>query len=259
MGGHRFLHPVLLLTGLLVAPSVVAQQAPLLNLRPRAEEVRRLELHGDVMMARKRFREAVDFYAQAFQLDRKNAPAANKLGIAYFQVQDFGRAKSWYERALKIDKHFFEPQNNVGMVRYAQHDYKRARRHFEEALKLRPESASAHVNLAATYLALKKNEEAFQEYRLALLLDPQVLEKRSPFGVILQTQSVQDMAQFHFILAKTFAAMGDVERCLAYLRRAIEEGYRDFDRLNSEPAFALILEDVRFQQLLAEPPRAIEP
>ncbi|MFQ5816580.1 MAG: tetratricopeptide repeat protein [Terriglobia bacterium] len=247
------------LLALLASPALSAQQAPLVPLEPRAERIRRLELYGDVRMARKRYRDAAEFYGQALQLNSQKAPIANKLGIAYFQLQDYKRARSWYERALKIRRQFFEAQNNLGMVYYVRRKYKKARRSFERSLQLRPESASAHVNLAATYLSLKKPEQAFHEYRLALLLNPQILEKHSGPGVVLQTQSLEDMAQFHFVLARTFAAIGDVERCLAYLRRALEEGFRNLDLLNSEPNFVLIREDIRFQQLLAQPPRAIEP
>lgn len=246
---------------LVVAPALTglkAEQAPLLTLPPRGEQIRRLELHGDVMMARKRYREGADFYQQAFKLNPRNAPLANKLGIAHFQVQEYDRASSWYERALKIDKQLFEPQNNLGMVYYARRNYKKARRYFERALQLRPESASAHVNLGAAYLALKKPQEAFHEYRLAFLLDPEIMERRSSFGVILQTYSVEDMAQLHFLLAKSFAALGDIERCLAYLRRALEEGFREVELLQTEPEFALMREDIRFQQLLAQRPPAIQ-
>lgn len=257
--GSKRLAAVFISVFVLPAPLPAQQEAPLLTLSPRAEEIRRLELFGDVMMARKRYQEATEYYQQALQLHSRNTALANKLGIAYFQVQDYRRARSWYERALKLDRNLFEPRNNLGMVYYADRNYKKARRHFEQAAQLRPESASAHVNLGATYLALKKPDEAFQEYRLALLLDPNVFDKRTGPGVILHTYSVEDMAQFHFILAKSFATFGDVERCIAYLRRAFEEGFKDTERLQSDPVFALLFEDVRFQQLLAAPPLPLRP
>lgn len=245
---------------LLLVPSVAAdEKAPLLTLPPRGEQLRRFELHGDVMMARKRYREAVDFYQQALHLDPKNASLANKLGISYFQLQNYSRASAWYSRALKVNPDHFEARNNLGMVYYARRNYKKARRDFERALQLRPESASARINLGAALVGLKKHEEAVQQYRLAFLLDPTILEKRGSFGVILQTQSAEDMAQFHFILAKSFATIGDVERCLFYLRRALEEGFRDVALLRTAPEFALVREDVRFQQLLAERPPALQP
>jgi len=252
-------HPFAVLVCLAAASFVYAQEPPLLTLFPRAEEVRRLELRADVMMARKRFPEAAEVYLRAFRLNPKNAPIANKLGIAHFHMQDYGQAKVWYERALKLNRQFFEPQNNLGMVFYARREYKKARRYFEQALRLRPESGSAHFNLGATYLGLKKPDEALGEYRLALLLDPQILERRTGPAPTLQTYPVEHIAQFHFILAKSLATLGDVERCLAYLRRALEEGFRELDRLKTEPEFALLREDVRFQQLLAEPPRPLQP
>ena len=43
------------------------------------------ELRGDIMMARKMFREAIDFYKPGAE---KSAILANKTGIAYHQLQD---------------------------------------------------------------------------------------------------------------------------------------------------------------------------
>jgi len=247
-----------LLVSLLV-PVLCAQKAPLLTVSPRGEQVRRLELQADVMMARKRYHQASEFYQQALKLDSQNAPVANKLGIAYHQLQDLGRARSWYERAAKIDKNYAEAWNNLGTVYYHRKDYKKAIRNYQRALEIRPESAHIHSNLGTAYFARKQYEEAVQEYRLALLIDPTIFEQRSPFGVLVHERSVEDLARFHFVLAKSFATIGDVERCLAYLRRALEEGFKDIERLYTEPEFLLIREDIRFQELVEKKPPAVVP
>ncbi len=247
-----------LIVGLML-PVLSAQKAPLLTVPPRAEQTRRLELQADVMMARKRYHQASEFYQQVLKLDPYNAPVANKLGIAYHQLQDLEKARRWYDQAAKIDNNYAEAWNNLGTVYYHRKDYKKAIRYYQRALEVRPESAHIHSNLGTAYFARKQYEEAVQEYRLALLIDPTIFEQRSPFGVLVHERSVEDLARFHFVLAKSFATIGDVERCLAYLRRALEEGFKEIERLYTEPEFLLIREDIRFQELLAKKPAAVTP
>src|SRR5436305_321731 len=81
------------------------------------------EQRGDVFMARKMYREAIDAYHEAPQ----NAPVVwNKIGIAYHQLGDFAAARRNYERAIKLDKKYADAVNNVGTVLYAGKHYTRA-------------------------------------------------------------------------------------------------------------------------------------
>ena len=52
------------------------------------------ELRGDIMMARKMYREAIDFYKPGAE---KSAILANKTGIAYHQLQDLNNAEKYYQ------------------------------------------------------------------------------------------------------------------------------------------------------------------
>src|SRR4051794_39576911 len=58
------------------------------------------EMRGDIQMARKMFREAVESYSAA---DNDSAVIVNKIGIAYHQMLELELARKQYERALKLD------------------------------------------------------------------------------------------------------------------------------------------------------------
>src|SRR5258708_6483793 len=58
------------------------------------------ETRGDILMARKMYREAVDVYKEA-PLD--SAVIWNKLGIAYHQMLQLDAAKKYYEQSLKLN------------------------------------------------------------------------------------------------------------------------------------------------------------
>ncbi|MFB3826385.1 MAG: tetratricopeptide repeat protein [Bryobacteraceae bacterium] len=212
------------------------------------------ERRGDIMMARKMYREAIELYRQEPQT---NPVIWNKVGIAYHQMMQLDTAKKHYERAIKLNPKYSEAINNLGTVHYARKSYRRATSYYQKALKLAPMSASIYSNLGTAYFARKKYKDAFAAYQKALELDPEVFEHRSTYGVLLQERSVEERAKFHYYLAKVYAKAGVTDRALQYLRKALEEGYKDRQKIPEEPEFAALKENPEFQQLLALEPRVL--
>lgn len=212
------------------------------------------EMRGDILMARKMYREAAETYAQA---DQKSAVIQNKMGIAHHQMLQLDAAKKFYERAIKLDPKYSEAINNLGTVHYAKRSYRRAVGQYNKALKINPSSASIFSNLGTAQFARKKYKQALEAYERALALDPEVFEHRNSHGVLLQERSVQERAKFHYYLAKTYAKAGALERALLYIRKSLEEGFKDRDKYKEEPEFAKLQEMPEFQQLMTLEPRVL--
>src|SRR5438034_11037472 len=101
--------------------------------------------------------------------------------------------------------------------------------------------ALLYSNLGYAYFGDKKYQEAISSFRQALALDPQLFEHTSSrSGSILQDRSVGDRGRFYFLLAKSFAEAGNLERCLIYLRMAKDEGYKELSAVKSDPSFASV-------------------
>jgi len=215
-----------------------------------------VEQRGDLMMAKKMFREAIDIYRTGL-----SEPASwilyNKIGIAYHHLQDFKAARKNYEDALRKNRQYGEAQNNLGAVYYAQKDYRRAIQEYQKALKLTPYSATTYSNLGTAYYARKNYDWAMQSYRYALQLDPMVFEQRGTTGSVLQERSVEEQARFHYFLAKSYAQAGMPEYALRYIRRSLEEGFKERQLYLEEPEFAALKELPEFQQLMAMEIRAL--
>ena len=212
-----------------------------------------LEQRGDIFMARKMYREAVETYRQA----PDTAILANKIGIAYHQMTLLAQAKKQYERAQKLDPKYAEAINNLGTVHYAQKSYRRAVSQYKRALQLNPNSASIHSNLGTAYFARKKYTDAFQEYQTALSLDPEVFEHRNSHGVLLQERSVDERAKFYFYVAKTYAKSGNTDRALLYIRKAIESGFKERAKFAEDSDFQAMKPLPEFQELLKLEARAL--
>jgi hypothetical protein len=58
-------------------------------------------------------------------------------------------------------------------------------------------------------------------------------------------------------MAKLYAQAGVADRALQYIRKALEEGFKDRQKFMEEPEFAGIRELPAFQELMALQPRVL--
>jgi tetratricopeptide (TPR) repeat protein len=240
---------------ILIAASLgAAQQIPS---TPAVKNDLTPEMRGDIFMARKMYREAIDTFRTGPERD---PVLMNKTGIAYHQLAQLDRARKAYEQALKLKPDYVEAMNNLGTVFYSQKSYRRAIGWYGKALKIAPhesKSASIYMNLGTAYFARKRYDQATKSYRTALELDPEVFERHGNFGVMLEERSVEEKAKYHFYLAKLYAKDGRNELAFQYLRKCIEEGFKDKKKMAEDPEFAGIKDLPEFKEILALEPRVL--
>ena len=74
---------------------------------------------------------------------------------------------------------------------------------------------------------------------------------------MIQDRSISvDRGRFYYLLAKSFAQQGDVDRAILYLRKARDEGYNDFNSVQKDPIFSAVLKSPAAEELFA--PRPVE-
>lgn len=246
----------ILLSFLLASGAALAQQGGILPAPETPAAIADLgpEARGDIYMARKMYREAIESYAE---VKPPTAISLNKAGIAYHQLHEFDRARKFYEQALKKNGKYAEAINNLGTIHYARKSYRRAIGQYRKALVIAPNSASIHSNLGTAYFARKQYENAAREYEIALSLDAEVFEHTSNTGQLLQERSVEERAKFHYYLAKTYAKSGVNDRALLYIRKSLEEGFKDRKKYLEEPEFAKLRELPEFGELMKLEPRVL--
>jgi len=229
------------------APSQVstAGVAPARDLTP--EEM------GDLFMARKQYFEAAQAFKNLSDQNPRNAIYLNKLGIALHQQEALGLALKCYERALKMNPQYADAQNNIGTIWYQRQRYGKAIRAYEKAIKMRDDMAVLYSNLGYAYFGARKYEDSISAFRTALAKDPQLFEHNgSRSGSLLQDRSVSDRGRFYFLLAKSYAESGNIERAVLYLRKAKEEGYASLVAdLKKDKAFAAELQLPEIQDMIA--------
>jgi len=212
------------------------------------------ETRGDIFMARKQYSDAIDMYRKS---NEKSAAVENKIGIAFHQMQRLDLARKYYEKAIKLKPDYAEAINNLGTVFYSEKSFRRAVGCYRRALRFSPQSATMMANLGMAYFGRHDYDHASEMFALALSTDPMVFERHGQYGELLQEQSVEEMAKFHLFLAKAHAKKGENEQALLYLRKALEEGVKDRNKIPDMPEFATLKTDAAFVELMTNAPRPL--
>src|SRR5215467_5815611 len=196
-----------------------------------------------------------DLYKRLVDQNPQNAIYLNKLGIAMHQQTVLGQALKCYERAVKLDPTYADAENNIGTIYYQRKKYGKAIKAYQKAIAIRNDMPVLYSNLAYAYFEDKKYEQAIGAFRQALAIDPQLFERSSSRnGSILQDRSVGDRGKFYFLLAKSYAEAGNLDRCLIYLRKAKDEGYKQLAAIKEDPSFAALIKNPALQEILAPRP-----
>lgn len=239
---------VALLAACIVASPGLAQD------RSEPESSLVLEKRADIYMARKMYREAIETYGTI-------APASpvilNKIGICYQQQFDHRESRKYYERAIKAKPDYAEAINNLGTLYYAQRNYRRATGLYKRALKLQPLSATMHINLGMAWLARHNDAEWERHLQMALELDPGVFERRSGQGVLVEERDTTERAKFNFYMARLYARRGKNDLALQYIRKALECGFKERNKLMEDQDFAALRELPEFVELMKLPPKVL--
>ncbi|HEY1757913.1 MAG TPA: tetratricopeptide repeat protein [Bryobacteraceae bacterium] len=231
----------------LLCAQTVRAEASLQSPSPTPQSSLTAEQRGDLFVARQQYLAAIDAYRQA----PVNAITLNKLGIAYHHLFALDEARKDYQKALLIRPNYPEAINNLGAAEFAQGHYKQSIRLYRKALKLMPDSAVIAANLGTAYFAHGKYQSGLEAYQTAFRLDPDVFAGDS--GQIIPGPSqARDRARQDYCLAELFAEAGNQDRAIEYLRKALNDGFHDRNRLMQDSDFARLRKTPEFAQLMAE-------
>jgi tetratricopeptide (TPR) repeat protein len=96
-----------------------------------------------------------------------------------------------------------------------------------------------------------------EAYTKALQLDPEVFEKNNTLGTRMMDRGVADKARYHFEMARLYASTGKNELALQYLRKALEEGFKEKEKVQQAREFTNLRETQEFKDLMALEPRVL--
>jgi hypothetical protein len=68
---------------------------------------------------------------------------------------------------------------------------------------------------------------------------------------MMQDRTVSNHGLFFFTMARVYAQKGDAEHCAEYLRKSLDEKYKDIKKVKTDPAFKDMIKDPGVQAVLA--------
>jgi len=221
--------------------SASAQQRKTLSIEPIPAEAK-----ADILMARGEYAAAIAAYQEG---NLKSAIVWNNIGMAYHHMFALDEARKAYQTALTINPRFAPASNNLAAVYYGQHDFRDAEHFYKRALKHTQESAVIFCNLGTAYFAQGKYKQGMKAYRKAFEIDESVFAPNRSAMIEAGSSREQRIAMNYFVAA-TYARAGKQEQALTYLRKAMDEGFKDRKRLIEDKDFAALRTTPEFQHLL---------
>lgn len=203
------------------------------------------------MFARKDYYAALIKYLEASRLNPNSEFIYNKLGISYSQLKYYPDAIASFLRSIGLNPKYPYAYNNLGTVYFANDDKKNAERNFKKAISVKPNVASFHINLGTLYFERKNVEKGLEEYRKGLAIDPSILRRSEGISLAAAGGRTNPGAR-HYMMARIFASMGDVEQALESLKLALAAGFTDFPAIKLEKDFDPIRQDERFLKFMQE-------
>jgi Flp pilus assembly protein TadD len=197
------------------------------------------ELHnalGWTLFQAGRSAEAVTEYQRALAAKPDSAKSHNNLALALVELGRLDEAAGHFKASLAVDpKAEIYSDYGFTMARLGQRDEALAA--YRKALELDPGCASAHANLAVSYVQAGQLDEAESHYRTALAGRP-TAEAHNGLGYVLarQDRTEEAIAEFHKAidanpkfapaynnLAEALVKQGKLEEAAEYYRRSLAE------------------------------------
>jgi adenylate cyclase len=209
---------------------------------------------------------------RALELDPELADAHVAAGQSLSMEQRYGDADAEFERAIELDPMLFDAYYYYARSCFKAGDLKKALKLFEKAQRVRPEDYQSAALIAAVLRQLGKSDEAHRADRLAiesinkhLELYPEEARAFNLGAIILaRLGEVERAKQWNeramslapdddailYNASCVFAVLGEEDRALAGLQRAIEAGLAGGDWVSHDPDWERLRDHPRFQTLI---------
>ena len=240
---------------------------------------------GLVKCQLREFDGALNDFHQATQIDPTFAMAHNNAGAARYFKQDIAKptskdlreAKAWFTKAIQKDPSLALAYRNRGAMHILTKENEKALLDLEKAHQLNPHDAMIVFYLGVVYAGQNKIQKAFDSFRQALAMNPQLTFAHEEMGNLYKETHQYDLAIYQYQKAKTvrpssgilykglldyrialvFAEQRNAPKMYEFLKMAKEKGafkdqqlYRDFQKAKEFKPFRLERTFQRFQKSL---------
>ena len=216
--------------------------------------------------------EAIGHYRRALRIRPDYADAHYNLGNVLAKQDETTEAIRHYKEALRINPGFVEAHINLGNELARQGATTEAIKHYRMALQVNPDHAVTHYYLGNILAKQDKTTEAIRHYKEALRINPGFVEPHINLGSELAEEgrttealkhynealriSPDSKAYVFFNMACIHARRDSKEQSLDCLEKAVKNGFKDWNLLQTDKDLENIRGSRRYKALVAGTPKA---
>lgn len=164
----------------------------------KAEEYYNL---GVIHYNNKEFKEAIDCFNKAIELNPDSSETYYKLGSTYYEMQEFDEAINFLEMAIELNPDSSKAHYGLGSTHYEKQEFYEAINCLEEAIKLNSNYPEAYYKLGSIYYDNGKFDEAINYLKEAIKLKPVFPGAYNGVGVIYAKNRKFDEAVNYLLIA----------------------------------------------------------
>ena len=158
---------------------------------------------GTILFQHGKYEEAVRYFNEALRINPSNAGTHNSLAAALAATGKIEEAITHYHQALQINKDYADAHYNLGSLLYRLKRPREAIPHYDEVLRIQPFDARAHYELALILELEGKRQEAIVHLSEALRIIPNYGEAHLALGEIYLEMKKNDLAYNQYRILRT--------------------------------------------------------
>ena len=204
---------------------------------------------GSLFIKQGNLEKALYHNKEALRLDPQLVEAHNNMGIVLMREGKLEAAISQFREALQIDPNFKPAANSLRSALAIQRELESEVSKLSKLLQDNPESAELHFQLGNLFFRQGDRRQAIQQYKKALELDPEFLPALNNLALVTAANKEYDRAlalfldilnsrpndaETHFNIACMYSQLNRVDESLAYLKKAIDKGYTNWQRIKRD-------------------------
>ncbi|MDD8020698.1 MAG: tetratricopeptide repeat protein [Acidobacteriota bacterium] len=185
----------------------------------------------------------------ALQIDPNSVRANNMMGLAYFKEGNYALAETYFRKTVKLDPGYATGYLNLGAICAMKKLYSEAREYYEKAISISPNLTAAYYSLATVCFQLNDRDKGLSYLKRGFELDPNYLEEHREALSSLPMEGPA-LAQLYFSFAKVYASQGEVVKTAEYLKKARQNGFKNWKLIETEPEFVGVRDNPLIKEFL---------
>ncbi len=201
----------------------------------------------------------------ALQIDPNLVEVYNNIGIALMQEGKIKTAIRQFQKALQLKPDFKMAENNLKRAVAIQKKLETEISRLQALLKENPENVELHFQLGNLYFRKGDRQQAMQQYKKALQLNPKFLPALNNLALVTAANKeyykaltvfldilnyAPDDAETHYNIACMYSRLNRVDESMMWLRKAIDKGYANWDSIKTDADLHNVRDSKAYQEFI---------